>query len=133
MRAMCKSAPIDYSLPRRAGHLLFACLLAILTVPAVNAAELGRLFFTPEQRSQLNDSLQRAATTEQHQGGTVLNGIVQKHGGKRTVWINGVPQPAGKSDERSPESVAVPVPGKSKSIKLKVGERVLPGASDASH
>lgn len=132
MRAMCKSAPIALTPARRAGPLILACFLAILTAPAVNAAELGRLFFTPEQRTQLNDNLQRSNTTEQHHGGTVLNGIVQKHGGKRTVWINGVPQPAGKSDDRSPESVTVPVPGKSKSIKLKVGERVLPGASGAS-
>lgn len=132
MRAMCKSAPIALTPARHAWPLLLGCLLAIFTAPAVNAAELGRLFFTPEQRTQLNDSLQRSATTDQHQGGTVINGIVQKHGGKRTIWINGVPQPAGKSDERSPESVTVPVPGQSKTIKLKVGERVLPGASGAS-
>ena len=131
MRAVFKPALINLSPARRARYLSLACLLAILTAPAVNADELGRLFFTPEQRTQLNASLQRSTTTEQHSGGTVLNGIVQKHGGKRTIWINGVPQPAGKSDVRSPESVTVPVPGKSKSIKLKVGERVLPGAPDS--
>jgi hypothetical protein len=130
MRAVFTLALTDLSPARRARYLSLACLLAI--APSATAAELGRLFFTPEQRTQLNASLQRSSTTEQHSGGTVLNGIVQKHGGKRTIWINGVPQPAGKSDERSPDSVTVPAPGKSKSIKLKVGERVLPGASDAS-
>ena len=42
----------------------------------------------------------------------MLNGIVQKHGGKRTVWINGVPQQAGSSNDRTPESQTVQLPGK---------------------
>jgi hypothetical protein len=132
MRTIFKTGLIELLLVRHVRHLSLASVLVLFAMPSATAAELGRLFFTPEQRSQLNDSLRRSASSDQHQGGTVLNGIVQKHGGKRTIWINGVPQPAGKSDERSPESVTVPVPGKSKSIKLKVGERVLPGASDAS-
>ncbi len=54
-----------------------------------------------------------------------LNGIVQQRGGKRTVWINGVPQQAGNSDDRTPESQAVRLPGKPSTVKLKVGQRVL--------
>lgn len=131
MSTILKFGLLGISPTRRAWSLLLAGLLVLFFIPHATAAELGRLFFTPEQRTQLNDSLQRSSTTDQHQGGTVINGIVQKHGGKRTVWINGIPQPAGKSDDRSPESVAVPVPGKSKPLKLKVGERALPGASDA--
>jgi hypothetical protein len=52
---------------------------------------------------------------------------VQKHGGERTVWINGVPQLAGKSDERAPESVPVSIPGQSQPVKVKVGQKVLLG------
>ena len=56
--------------------------------------------------------------------GMILNGIVQKHGGKRTAWINGVPQTAGNSDEKTPESMPVTLPGQSKPTKVKVGQRI---------
>ena len=64
----------------------------------------------------------------------MVNGIVQKHGGARTVWINGVAQDAGKSDERSPEAMAVAVPGKAQPVKIKVGQKLLleqPAQTDA--
>jgi hypothetical protein len=100
------------------------CATALAAMPA-NADELGRLFFTPEQRAQLDYSYAREAPSDNNENALMLNGIVQKHGGKRTVWINGVPQSVGRSDEQSPESVAVPLPGQNKSVKLKVGQRVL--------
>jgi hypothetical protein len=95
-------------------------------VPALASAEqLGRLFFTPEQRAQLDYNYAQGAPSDNYNNALMLNGIVQKHGGKRTVWINGVPQSVGRSDEKSPESVKVPLPGQNKSVKLKVGQRVL--------
>src|SRR5574340_869856 len=103
---------------------ILACL-ALASATGAGAEELGRLFFTPEQRTQLEYSQPQ---DEARPGGArtlTINGIVQKHGGERTVWINGVPQPAGKSDERSPESVPVAVPGQSEPVKAKVGQKVL--------
>jgi len=90
-----------------------------------SAEPLGRLFFTPEQRAQLEYS--KLQGNDSGSSGRVLtvNGIVQKHGGKRTAWINGVPQEAGNSDERAPDSLPVAVPGISKPVKVKVGQRVL--------
>ncbi|HEY0666161.1 MAG TPA: hypothetical protein VGD24_08855, partial [Gallionella sp.] len=79
----------------------------------------------------LNYSYQRAAPPDSGNGGVILSGIVQKHGGKRTAWINGVPQPAGKSDERSPESMPLTLPGQSRPVKVKVGQRVLQEPSDS--
>ncbi|OFZ66658.1 MAG: hypothetical protein A2V79_05790 [Betaproteobacteria bacterium RBG_16_56_24] len=111
-------------------QLLF---LGLIAAPPTNAEELGRLFFTPEQRAQFDYSYAREARPDSNDrgGGLILNGIVQKHGGKRTVWINGVPQQAGASDEKTPESMPVTIPGQTKPIKLKVGQRVLlsPSAS----
>jgi hypothetical protein len=101
------------------------CTLAIAISTPVNAQQLGRLFFTPDQRKQLDYTYAQGGPTENYNNALMLNGIVQKHGGKRTAWINGVPQAAGRSDEQSPESVAVPLPGQNKSVKLKVGQRVL--------
>jgi len=101
-------------------------LLASLAAPAARASSLGRLFFTPEQRAQLEDARTRNATTEEGATSVLfVNGIVQKQGGARTVWINGVAQNAGNSDERSPEGVPVAVPGKSITVKVKVGQQLL--------
>lgn len=88
------------------------------------AAELGRLFYSPEQRAQLDYSYSQAAGPDNGHV-LMLNGIVQQHGGKRTVWINGIPQQAGSSNDRTPESQTVQLPGKKSRVKLKVGQRVL--------
>jgi hypothetical protein len=101
------------------------CTVGLIVSTFTNAEELGRLFFTPEQRAQLDYSYAREATSDNNDHALMLNGIVQKHGGKRTVWINGVPQQAGSSDEKAPESLSVSLPGQNKSVKLKVGQRVL--------
>jgi hypothetical protein len=101
------------------------CAFGLTASTFTNAEELGRLFFTPEQRTQLDYSYAREARSDNNDRTLMLNGIVQKHGGKRTAWINGVPQQAGSSDEKTPESLSVPVPGQTKTVKLKVGQRVL--------
>lgn len=102
-------------------------LFAFALIAAMNsgAEELGRLFFTPEQRARMDYDYAREGQPESDTRRTLsVNGIVQKHGGARTVWINGVPQRAGKSDDRSPESAPVTVPGQKKQIRVKVGEKV---------
>jgi len=97
----------------------------ILMLPALaNADELGRLFFTPEQRAQMDFNFAREVQSDDHVRAMTLNGIVQMQGGKRTAWINGVPQAVGR-DEKTPESVPVTLPGQRKTVKLKVGQRVL--------
>lgn len=105
--------------------LLNICWLSLLLPAAASAEGLGRLFFTPEERAQLDYNYVREAQSDDDARVLELNGIVQMHGGKRTAWINGVPQAVGRSDEKSPESVPVPLPGQNKSVKLKVGQRVL--------
>ena len=102
------------------------CAFCFIASTLTYAAELGRLFFTPEQRTQLEYARARGNAVEQKSpSALVINGIVQKHGGKRTVWINGVPQQAGSSDDITPESLPLTVPGQSKPVKVKVGQKVL--------
>ncbi len=102
------------------------CMSALAFIPAAQASNLGRLFFTPEQRTQLDHARARNATADSGRASVLtINGIVQKHGGARTVWINGVAQPAGNSDERSPDELPVAVPGKSQPVKIKVGQKFL--------
>ena len=106
--------------------------LALTTATWADAEGLGRLFFSPEQRAQLEHSQQKDGDTSGKARSMIVNGIVQKHGGGRTVWINGVPQFAGKSDERAAESLPVVVPGQSQPVEIKVGQKLLvkPPASD---
>ncbi|HYR06032.1 MAG TPA: hypothetical protein VEP71_05050 [Gallionella sp.] len=99
--------------------------LALIAAAGASAEELGRLFFTPEQRAQLDSGQQPGNDKPGSAHSLTVNGVVQKHGGQRTIWINGVPQSAGKSDERAPESVPIAIPGRSQQVKVKVGQKVL--------
>jgi hypothetical protein len=109
----------------RQAHKITLLVLGSFAAADIHAEEIGRLFFTPAQRVQLDYGYAPDARPEGNSNSLMLNGIVQKHGGKRTIWVNGLPQQAGASDERTPESLSVPLPGQKKSVKLKVGQRVL--------
>jgi hypothetical protein len=99
--------------------------LTVLLPWTAHPDELGRLFYTPDQRAELERDYRRSASAEGKAGGTLMiNGIVQKNGGPRTVWINGVAQPAGRSDERHPSSLPVAIPGKPARVEVKVGQRL---------
>ncbi|MDP2142510.1 MAG: hypothetical protein Q8J80_00110 [Gallionella sp.] len=101
------------------------CMLALTTSAPAVAEKLGRLFYTPEQRAQLDSEHARDAAPADSPNVMSIDGIVQRHGGERTVWINGVPQVAGRSDDRAPESVPVAIPGQSQPVKIKVGQKVI--------
>jgi len=109
------------------------CVLALTATPFGYAGEMGRLFFTPKERNQLDAAYAREARPDSDGRRSLsLSGIVQKHGGDRVIWINGVPRLDGKSDERSPESAPVTLPGQKKKIRVKVGQKVYinPAASE---
>jgi hypothetical protein len=78
---------------RRYGMLVAALLLATAAAPAA-AADLGRLFYTPQQR----DELDRKRATNAIEAEVVVerlvtvNGRVSRSSGKTTTWLNGVPQ-----------------------------------------
>lgn len=95
--------------------------------------KLGRLFFTPEQRHLLDLGYARNAARDGNSSAVLtVNGIVQKHGGARTVWINGVAQSASNDGEPNPAAQTVNIPGRSQRVKLKVGERLLLGQPTSS-
>lgn len=101
-------------------------MLLCLAAPAAAAAEeLGRLFFTPQQRQDLD---RRRATNRAEEeapqireGPLTLEGHVQRSSGKTTTWINGVPQ-YDNHTSRDPARVTV-VPNEGEpSVSLKVGQ-----------
>jgi len=85
--------------PRRraARTLLAAALVAGASLgPARPAAadELGRLFFTPQQRQELDR--RRASNVQEKEvvieSTVTVSGHVARSSGKTTTWVNGVPQ-----------------------------------------
>ena len=112
----------------------FKLLLALLLTPSAQAEGLGRLFFTPAQRAQLNShhylptpavtTPEVLADAPEAEHSLTVNGIVQRSGGKRTAWINGAAKTVEQSDE-SPTSVMVNLPDQNKKVRLKVGQRVI--------
>lgn len=111
--------------------ICFFCLLALTvacaTAPTRAAAyELGRLFFTPAQRQDL-DRRRTSKRTEQEapqitEGPLILNGHVERSSGRTTTWINGVPLYDQNRAGRDPAQVTVsPNPGEP-GVTLKVGQ-----------
>lgn len=102
-----------------------ACLLLLSLTAQAQADELGRLFFTPDERRQLE---RQQAHQARHAGNDdpsaiTVNGVIRRSDGNRIVWINGKAQHIAPS--RDPDKVPVTVPGKSKPVEVKVGQRLL--------
>ena len=119
---------------------LFAALL-LMTAQACLGQELGRLFFTPEERAAL-DARRRARVPDKPAAAAVvaspttkLDGYVTRSRGPSTVWVNGEPLPEGSSDAprigRSPEGrVSVPVGDGGRRAGLKPGEVIDRGTGE---
>jgi len=105
--------------------------IALLLAPlfasgGVAAADLGRLFFTPQERAQLERQYFVSAEPGAKPARTlIVNGVIQREGGKRIIWVNGEQKTAGTADSRSPASVPVVLPGKTDPVQVKVGQRLM--------
>ena len=101
-----------------------ALMLLSLAAPAA-AEDLGRLFFTPQQRQDLD---RRRATNRAEEeapqimeGPLTLDGHVQRSSGKTTTWINSAPQ-YDSGAGRDPARVTVVPNAGEPGVSLKVGE-----------
>jgi hypothetical protein len=114
--------------------ILYYMLLVLTALPcgAVAQEKIGRLFFTPEQRIRLEHLANKpeGETTVIISDKIQVNGIVQRNGGSRVVWINGVPQSQKGANgilvERdiTPDSVPVKIPSTGNLVRLKVGQSI---------
>lgn len=97
----------------------------VLLAPAPLAAyeNLGRLFFTPQQRQDLDRrrqaNAQESAVTAESR--LTVNGRVSRSSGRTTTWINGVPQDDTRQS-RDPTQVTLPGGEGEPSVKLRVGQ-----------
>ncbi|MBA3023482.1 MAG: hypothetical protein KJ572_00785 [Gammaproteobacteria bacterium] len=113
-------------------RIQLAIALITLTTTA-QAAELGRLFFTQNERAQLERQHVLSADEPGNDSHSlIVNGVIQRDGGKRIIWINGEQQPASPADARTPASVPVILPGKTESVKVKVGQRLMLDSPEAA-
>ena len=116
----------------------------LLGAARAGAQELGRLFFTPDQRAALDARRKArvpdkpAAVLQVESPTTRVDGAVRRAGGRSTVWVNGeaIPegaQPAGaRLAPRDPGAarVTIPVGESAQSYDLRVGESVNRGSGE---
>lgn len=72
-----------------------AALLLCLGAWSAAAAELGTLFYSPAQRSEIERARRGEAGQAQEQAQKRLSGVVRRANGKSTVWVNGEALPEG--------------------------------------
>lgn len=109
--------------------------LVLAATPAV-AQEVGRLFFTPEQRAAL-DARRKARVPDKPSATVVaspttrVDGFVQRSGGPSTVWVNGEPLPEGSGDlPRIGPRVSVPLGEGGRRAALKPGQTLDRGTGE---
>ena len=106
-----------------------ALLVLLVLAPSLSTAqELGRLFFTPEQREAL-DARRKARVPDKPAAAIVVSpttrvdGFVKRSGGPSTVWVNGEALPEGTGDApRIAPSMSVSVGEGGRRTALKPGE-----------
>lgn len=114
-------------------------LIAALVAPGASGAEtLGRLFFTPAQRSELDAGKRLSASPAASRpaaprgpGSITLSGVVRRSDGEYTVWVNGRAVgkggPSGVSAAPSTKhrsAARVNVRGTSNPVELRVGQQL---------
>ena len=107
-----------------AGRLFsVAFLLGLAAGPAASQETLGRLFFTEQQRQDLDRRRQANVqeTAVVVESTVTVNGQVSRSSGRNTTWINGVPQ-ANARRPHDPARVTLPGGEGAPSVSLKIGQ-----------
>ncbi len=116
--------PPDFIALRQALRIALSLALtgALLgATPSASAQDLGRIFFTPQQRQDL-DRRRNLNVTESEvvvESLVTVNGHVVRSSGKTTTWINGVPQDDTYRG-RTPDRVGIA--SSDAAVGVKVGE-----------
>jgi len=111
---------------------LLTGLILMVAAEACIGQELGRLFFSPEQRAAL-DARRKARMPDKPAAvvtvspTTKLDGYVKRSSGPSTVWVNGEALPEGSADaprigRGGDDRVSVPVGEGGRRAQLKPGE-----------
>ena len=100
-----------------------AFLLAVATGQVAAQEKLGRLFFTEQQRQDLDRRRQAniQETAAAVESTVTVNGQVSRSSGRSTTWINGVPQESARKP-LDPARVTLPGGEGAPSVSLKIGQ-----------
>ena len=100
-----------------------AFLLGVATGRAAAQENLGRLFFTEQQRQDLDRRRQAniQETAVVVESTVTVNGQVSRSSGRSTTWINGVPQESTRKP-LDPARVTLPGGEGAPSVNLKIGQ-----------
>ena len=111
-----------------------ALLLLLFSLTPATAQDVGRLFFTPEQRAAL-DARRKSRVPDKPTAAPVVispttrvDGFVRRSGGPSTVWVNGESLPEsrvageGPRIERGRDTVSIGVGERNARARLKPGE-----------
>ncbi len=123
---------------------MLAGLLGAMATTSAGAQELGRLFFTPEQRAALDARRKApvpdkpAATPQTESPVTRVDGAVRRAGGKSTVWVNDEAIPEGAQSGgpqiaprgTGPGRVSIPAGESAQRYDLRVGESLDRGSGE---
>jgi len=100
-----------------------AFLLGIATGQVAAQENLGRLFFTEQQRQDLDRRRQAniRETAAVVESSVTVNGQVSRSSGRSTTWLNGVPQ---DNARKPPDPARATLPGGegAPSVNLKIGQ-----------
>jgi hypothetical protein len=108
-------------------------IAALLPAAGASAQELGRLFFSPEQRAALDARRKARLPDRPAQAApsptTRIDGTVKRSGGKSTVWVDGEAVPDGTQPEglrlrrgEDPSRVTVIIGEDGRRREMRVGE-----------
>ncbi len=124
---------------RRGALAVTALVMAILAASGVSresvAADLGRLFFDPQQRAELDRArrqpprqvapprpvVQAPVAAPEPAKDVTLNGYVTRSSGRSTLWVNDQAVNA-RSDLPTSAPLPVPIGDSGKRVQLKVGQ-----------
>lgn len=119
----------------RTSQLIIAAIFSLVS-DTVFADQVGRLFFTPEQRATLDMARNNGGMSEsalpsaQTTTSITVNGIVKRSDGKNTLWLNQVSQseteqtPSQRNLSRHTHLPTIPVslPGTGRTAYIRVGQ-----------
>jgi len=103
-------------------------ILLALPAPRLAADELGRLFFTPQERAMLDAQRHREGGLAVGGDTLTINGLVTRSSGKNTVWLNGVPSQGNPSTAdiaitgHQGSAVRVQLPRSGQHVDVQVGQ-----------
>lgn len=105
---------------------LSALMYGLLSASVAAAEPMGRLFFTPSERQELERNAEKIHARENpdalEASSLIVNGVIQRKDGSRIVWINGKAQEMEACNTLA--IVHIPAQGNRPAIEARVGQAV---------